>query len=168
MTDAHRRYLVIEQGVGAGIVNFVLNAVIAWLMFRSLDQVPLWGQSSIAGDTIGTTFFLPFLSTLIVTPLARQQIRNGRLPAVDWDCRASALRRLPRRTFVRGLALGLAGVLLVAPPSLYVLNAVHLEQLAFWPFIVFKATFAALLGAAVTPFIARRALEDMSGAVLTG
>ncbi len=66
MSRAQRRYLLFEQGVGAAVFNFLLNAAIAWLIFRGADVVPLWGQQSIAGDTIGTSVILPFLTCLIV------------------------------------------------------------------------------------------------------
>ena len=68
MSPGHLRFLLLEQGIGSAVVNFLLNGAIAWLVFRGVAQVPLWGQQSIAGDTIGTCFFLPFLTTLIVTP----------------------------------------------------------------------------------------------------
>ena len=74
MSPAQRRYLVVEQGVGAAVFNFVLNAVIAWLMFRRQDVVPLWGQQSIAGDTIGTSLLLPLITCLVVTRLARGHV----------------------------------------------------------------------------------------------
>ena len=37
---AHRRYLLIEQGIGAAIFNLLLNGVIAWFAVRSLERVP--------------------------------------------------------------------------------------------------------------------------------
>ena len=58
-SDAHRRYLLLEQGLGSIVINVVLNAAIAWLLFRGLDVVPLWGNQSIAGDTIATTLIPP-------------------------------------------------------------------------------------------------------------
>jgi hypothetical protein len=155
MSPAHRHYLVVEQGVGAAVVNFVLNAVIALLLFRHQAIIPLWGQQSIAGDTVGTTFLLPLITCLIVTPLARHQIRAGRLPALEWT-RAShpQLGWLPRGTFARALVFGLVTAVAVAPPAIGVLNVLSVNRMSFWPFILFKATFAAVLGAAVTPVIA--------------
>ena len=84
MSPAHRRYLLVEQGIGAAVFNFALNAGIAWLLFRSQDVVPLWGDRSIAGDTIATSMILPFLTTLIVTPTARRQLRAGRFASLGW------------------------------------------------------------------------------------
>ena len=67
--------------------NFLLNGAIAWLLFRSLERVPLWGQQSIAGDTIGTCFFLPFFTALIVTPLVRRRVRAGSVAPLGVDAR---------------------------------------------------------------------------------
>ncbi len=162
MSPDHRKYLVLEQGVGAGVVNFVLNAIIAWAMFRGSESVPLFGQQSIAGDTIGTTFMLPLLTCLIVTPLARQQIRNGRFAALGWSADSHpTLAWVPTRTFWRGLAIALVCTMAVAPLSIWALNTVHLTAMSFWSFVTFKATFAALLGAVVTPFIALWAIARM-------
>src|SRR5207249_1040211 len=108
MSPSHRRYLVLEQGVGAAIVNFVLNAAIAALLFYSQATIPLWGTQSIAGDTIGTTFFLPFLTCLIVTRVARGQMRGGRPIGLGWTRTSHpVLGWLPIGTLRRGLAFGL-------------------------------------------------------------
>src|SRR5690606_13950680 len=74
---AHRRFLLLEQGVGAAVFNLLLNGAIAYFVARSLDTVPLWGGDvSIAGDTIFTTFLLPFFTCLFVTRLARAQVEK--------------------------------------------------------------------------------------------
>jgi hypothetical protein len=161
MSPAHRRYLLLEQGVGAGVVNFVLNAGIAALMFRGATTVPLWGQQSIAGDTIGTTFLLPLITCLIVTPLAQRQMRAGALSALGWT-RSShpVLGWLPRRTFPRGLALGVICVVLAAPVSIWALGALQVTAMSFGRFVLCKAAFAAVLGAVVTPVIALWAIAE--------
>ncbi|MEO6026584.1 MAG: hypothetical protein ABIR79_06930, partial [Candidatus Binatia bacterium] len=84
VSPAHRRFLLLEQGLGAGVVNAVLNGLIAWLSFRGTAMVPFWGQQSIGGDTIGTCFLLPLLTVLIATPLCRGRVRAGDLPPVTW------------------------------------------------------------------------------------
>src|SRR4029453_7555172 len=94
MSSHHRRYLLLDQGIGAGIVNLLLNAAIAWLLFRGMEAVPMWGEQSIGGDTIGTAFVLPFLSTLIASAIVRSQVRAGYVSAVALSA-GSALRRLP-------------------------------------------------------------------------
>src|SRR5260370_7320498 len=79
-TPAQRRYMLLDNGVGPFVINFLINAVIAWLLFRHATHVPLWGQSSIAGDTIATSFLLPLITCLIVTPIAPGRGRSALLP----------------------------------------------------------------------------------------
>ncbi len=161
MSSRHRRYLLLDQGLGAGILNLFLNAAIAWLLFRGMEVVPMWGQQSIGGDTIGTAFVLPFLSTLIASAIVRSQVRAGYVSAVALSAR-SALRRLPRSLTGRGAVLGLIGVVLTGLPMAAALTAAGVVEMAFREFILFKALFAAILGALVTPVIARAALADAS------
>jgi hypothetical protein len=165
MSDAHRHYLIVEQGVGAGVVNLLLNGIIAWALFRHLTVVPLWGQESVAGDTVATCFLLPFITCLIVSGLAQREVARGRFAAPEW-CRAShpILGRLPAGRFLRGVAFGAACVILIAPVTLVGLSAAGFDQVHFWRFIIFKALYAGFLGAAVTPIIALCALGDLSSA----
>jgi hypothetical protein len=155
----HRRYLVVEQGLGSVIVNLLLNTAIAWLLFRGMTVVPLWGRESIAGDTIGTAFVLPFLTTLIASTLVRGQVRAGHVPALELADR-SPLRRLPRPLAARGAVLGGATLLVVGVPTATALAAAGVGDMALREFIAFKAVFAAALGAVVTPVVARVALAD--------
>jgi hypothetical protein len=161
MSEEHRRYLIVEQGVGAFIVNLVLNGLIAYALVHHLSIVPLWGDPSIARDTLATSFLLPFITALIVTGLARREVRRGRFPSLDWRGTAHpVLGRLPKGRFLRGVLFGLACLALCAPPTLALLGAVGLDGMRFWPFIAFKALYAGVLGALVTPLIALCALGD--------
>jgi len=159
MSAPHRRYLLLEQGIGAGVVNLAINAGIAWAMFRGMTTVPMWGQQSIAGDTIGTTFMLPFLTTLIASRVVRGHVRSGRIPALGWG-ESRLGRTLPRRPSLRGALLGLACVVAVGLPATHLLATAGVSEMTFGGFVTFKAIFAAVLGALVTPFIARAALAD--------
>jgi hypothetical protein len=165
----HRRYLMIDQGVGAIIATILINALIAWLLFRSLPVVPLWGQQSIAGDTIATTFFLPLFTCLIVTPLTHLAVRRGQLSRPSFR-RASYpwLRWLPAGTFLRGLVLGLVVMIVVGPVSVWALAQLGVFELRFWPFVVFKALYAGALAAPVAPLIAVAALGDVQDRSVSG
>jgi len=151
MSSAHKRFLL-NEGIGSLVINLVLNGLIAALMFRGTAAVPLWGQQSIAGDTIGTTFFLPLITCLIETPLARRQVRAGRVPPVAGA--PLGLRWMPERAFTRGATLGLITAVTIAPPTIAALAALGVTQKGFWGFVAFKAVFAAALAAVVTPLIA--------------
>jgi hypothetical protein len=162
MSPRHRQYLVLEQGIGSGIFNVGLNAAIAWLLFRGMDAVPLWGQQSIAGDTIGTAFMLPLLTTLIASRVVYRHVRRGRVPA--WAVSdGSVLRRLPDGLGWRGTVLGIACLALAGLPATGVLGAAGVAEMSFGGFICFKALFAGVLAMMVTPIIARLALADASG-----
>ena len=152
MSPTHKRFLLVEQGVGSVVVNLAINGLIAFLTFRGAAAVPLWGQQSIAGDTVGTTFFLPLITCLIVTPLAGRQVRAGRVaPLVGAPL---GLQWMPARVFWRGATLGVITAAAIAPPTIAALVALGVTQQSFWGFVAFKAGFAAALGAVVTPLIA--------------
>lgn len=165
MSPHHLRFLLLEQGIGSAVFNFVLNGAIAWLLFRSVDPVPMWGQQSIAGDTIATCFFLPFFTALVVTPLVRRRVRAGGLAALEWTRETHPpLGWLPEGTGKRALVLGIVCTLVVAPLSVWALGVLQVGDLAFWPFVVFKAAFAAALALVVTPVIAVWAMTRPSAA----
>jgi|SRR5579862_7085045 len=159
MSPDHLRFLLLEQGIGAAVFNFVLNGGIAWLLFRGLERVPLYGQQSIAGDTVATCFFLPFLTALIVTPLVRRRISAGTLAALGWTRESHPLLAwLPAGTAKRALVLGIGCALVIGPMSLWALSRLEVIELSFWSFVAFKAAFAAGLALLVTPVISLWAL----------
>jgi len=159
---AHRRLLILDNGVGSAVFNFLLNGLIAWLLFRTATAVPLWGQQSVAGDTLITAFLLPFFTCLIVSRIVERRVTQGHVPRL-------AAAELPpgawphRSTLARSLFLGVAGVLLAAVPVVALLSFSGFSGFAgVWPFVGFKATFAALLAAIVTPLIGWWALVRAS------
>lgn len=159
----HRRFLFVEQVVGEGVINFLLNAAIAWALVRSMSSVPLWGDPSIAGDTAATSLLLPLITCLIVTPLVRRKIAAGGIPPIDEPPRSGLLQMLiARSTFVRGALIGLGCIVLAALPVVLWFVMAGVSGLSHHSFIWFKAVFAAALAAAVTPFIAWLALAPPS------
>lgn len=163
LSPAQRRFLLLDNGVGPLVVNFLINGIIAWLLFRNATRVPMWGQSSIAGDTIATSFLLPAITCLIVTPLARGRVRSGQLPAaVD-----GAWRWIPRNMGWRALLIGMVCLLALTPLTLLVFGAFGIGELTPWHFVYYKATFAAIEGAMVTPFLALWAISDAPAAFAT-
>jgi hypothetical protein len=157
----HKQFLLVGEVIGSTIVNFLLNAGIAWFLFHSLPSVPLFGGSSICNDTIGTAFILPFLTAIIATPLVGIQVAHGKLPLIHADeLHLSPWAR--RSLFVRGAAVGLASVAFIAVPLVIIWARVGPAQLSFARFVWFKASFAAALGALVTPLIGWWALQSAS------
>jgi hypothetical protein len=161
VSSSQRRYLLLEQGIGSGVINFGLNAAIGWLMFRGMEHVPLWGQQSIMADTLGTCFMLPFMTALMVTPIARRHVRRGKVTALGWTLTSHPmLGRLPRGTAARGAALGLGCLVALAPLTLLALSAFDVAHMSMSRFVLFKASFAAVAGLLVTPLIALWAIAE--------
>jgi hypothetical protein len=158
MSPRHRTYLTIEQGVGAGVFNVLLNAAIAWLVFRGMPTVPLLGDQSIAGDTIGTTLLLPLLTAVIAGRIVRSHVRRGHVPPLAWS--PGVARLIPRSLALRGLVLGVACVLAVGLPTVRALGAAGITEMSLGGFVAFKALFAGALATVVTPCIARASLAD--------
>jgi hypothetical protein len=161
ISGAHLRYLLLEHVLGAAAVNFALNAGIAWVTFRRAARVPFWGHLSIAGDTAATSLVLPFMTCLTVTLFVRRDVRAGRVPALGWTRSARrAVGWLPRRTLLRALVLGLLFGALLAPPTIAAVGVAHVAPLPLCPFVAFKAAFAAIEAALVSPLVALWALAS--------
>jgi hypothetical protein len=167
MTRRHLVFLVVEQCIGAALFNIALNAGIAWLAFRNLTQVPLWGAQSIVLDTIITCFMLPFMTCLISTAVIRWQVHNEKLPHMLWRrLKHRTLGRLPHGTFRRALALGVIGIT-IAVPTVFLLAIAGADPLSFEQFVVFKALYAALLASFFSPVIALCVLGDIPPKVVS-
>lgn len=161
MTKVHRRYLVVDQGVIAGVLDAVINAGFVFLFFRSMTVIPVSGQPSMTGDLVATSFLLPFFTVLIATPLIRAQVRSGAIPPMEPPrTDHPLLRRLPRGTFWRALVFGTIFLVTLGPICVTGFAAFGVTGWSFRRFLVFKALFAAIFGAAVTPIVALCALAD--------
>ena len=155
----HRRFLIVDQAIGPIVVNILLNGVIAWLTFRSVRSVPLWGQSSIAADTFGTALILPIITSLIVGAVVRHQVRRGRLAPLAATSSSPWVRRA---SWQCGVALGAAAMVVVAAPVVAWFALDGPIEMELWRFVWFKAAFAAGLGLLVTPLLGWWALARAS------
>lgn len=155
MIKEYRRYLV-EQVIGAALVNFVFNAGLAWLAFRQMAQVPLLGPHSIVSDSIGTSLLLPPIVACLSLPNFRSMFarRVLLLPAP-----APRALPLPQQPLLLGLVLALLASLSLAPASLALLMLGGVESLPFAQFVWFKAGFAGLLAALIVPLLLNQALQ---------
>lgn len=161
LSETHRRFLIVEQCAIPFAINVVLNGVIAFLLFRSAEAIPLWGESSAGIDLIVTALVLPFLSCLIVSRIIVGQVRNGKVPPLPpqqipqsgWSHRSPS---------ARGLLLGTMAILLSAVPLVAALSLADTASFEPAGFIGFKAGWAGLLAATSTPIIGWWALAHAS------
>ena len=154
MLPVQRRFLIVEHGIGTALINVAINGIIAGLIFQNLETVPLWGWISIAGDTLSTTFLLPLLLCLIATPLARREVRNGRIPPLERR-RAGRwyFRWLPASARLRAVMLGLICLLFLGPVTILGFTLLSVSSLPFWSFIAYKSLFAGLLAGLLGPLV---------------
>jgi len=156
---SHRRFLLVDQSLVPFALNFAMNGAIAYALFRSAESVPFVGASSIVGDTVITSFLLPFATCLIVTGLIHKQVAAGKVLALARAPRVGLGAFFGARgKALRGALLGLAAVALLAAPALLALSAAGVEQLPRDSFLWFKAGYAGALAAIVQPAIAWLAL----------
>lgn len=144
-----------EQVIGGAVVNFAINAALAWLLFRQMPQVPFIGSNSIVGDTLATALLLPPLLCLAVMPTFRSMFARR---VVLHPARLPAAGGLPQHPLLLGLLLGLLAALTLVPLTLWLLQLLQVYAMSFGGFVLFKAGFAAVLAALITPLMLRRAL----------
>lgn len=140
-----------------GLLNLVLNGAIAWLIMRHNEVLTLWDEGPVGPDLLITGFLLAFLSCLIVSRVIRGQIEKGDLPRLDpLHVDANGLHRRP--PLVRSLVLGVIGLVAGAVPAIALLDWLGAAPMTLGGFVAFKAVWAGLLAAAISPFIAWWAL----------
>jgi hypothetical protein len=166
LSETQRKYLVHDHIIGSAIFNVLFNSLLAWLTFRHQPFVPMKGDPSIVGDTIGTALILPVLTCLIITPLVRRRLRSGKvepLAAIPHDYRM--VLWLPSWSFFRGLVVGIACLAWFAPVLLGLLLLAGVESLPLGAFIIVKATYAGVMAACVSPIFAMHTLATSDPAL---
>lgn len=162
LSDAHKKLLA-GQAVGGLVLNFLLNGTTAWVGFPPVASLPLWARGNcVAGDTIGTSFFLPLTTCLILTPFVRRALRRGALPAVPRAELPGWARWLPANFVARGALVGLMSALTLALLTLALLTGAGVEAMTRGQDVLFKAIYTAILGVVVTPLFGLRALGDVT------
>jgi hypothetical protein len=163
LAPVHKK-LLIAQALGSVACNIPLNAALAWLTFPPVDALPMWARGNcVAGDTIGTGFFLPFITCLIMTPITRRVVRRGNIPPIARLELPGFLRIWPKNFVGRGALVGLVGAVTVALPLLGVLAAAGFESMTRGQVTVYKAIYTTVLGLIVAPLFGWRALGDEPG-----
>jgi hypothetical protein len=166
LSDEHRSFIFWHAIVGAAIVNAILSALFAWLSVLNEESVPRWAtplvdKPSTIADTLATFFILPLLTCLIFTAVARRELRHGRVKPLGWNWSpSSVLRRLPKGTLRRGLALGALCAAALGPPAVALIVALDVGDLSVGEFVTYKAIFGVVLGFVVTPIVALWALSE--------
>ena len=152
----HRRWIVVNALIVSAFVNLGINGVLAWLSVRGHHAVPIWGlpglgKTNVVTDSVGTLFLLPFFTCAMCTTAVWREVRAERLPRLEALVVPPSLAHGRLR---RGAVLGVATAAVVSPVIVTVLALSRLGTVSAPQFVLYKAVFAVVLGAAVTPIIA--------------
>lgn len=156
MTDDGRSHLAHEALVG-GVSNMVFNGLIAWLMLRSGPPMVWTGPHSFAVDIAATALLLPLIVALIVIPLQRRKLQNGKLKPIDLGPGSplqALANRFPASTPRSALMFGLLGLVVIAPLTLLGFYLLGVQQVEPLHYALFKGVWAGLMAAVlVVPMV---------------
>ncbi len=139
-----KSYLLSKCIIGYGIVNGIINATIFYFMEKSHPDT-MFGSKDIISDLVLATFLLGFLLALIVVPLTRTDLKNGKFEKQDGIHKLEKF--LPNNLFVFSLLLGLltcAITVLLATIIVYLFN---IAPLTVTQMMIFKGIICAIGGA---------------------
>ena len=157
------RYLVIGQAIIPFFINIVVNVILGVLTFRGHPSVATWAiDKGAAADSMGTCFFLPFITCLIATPIVRYQVAHGVASQITLSDMPRWVRLMSGPVLLRAAKFGLAGILLLAGPVYAAYGLFAGDAIETVRFIAIKALFAGVFGIFVTPLIAFVAMCDQS------
>ena len=169
LSRSQQQYLFLGHCLATLVINFILNGLLGLAMFQGANMVPVWGLETSAGpDILGTCFFLPAITCLIVTPIVRRHVRRAIVEPLPLSPGLPTwLARFQRPLRTRAALFGLTSLALVGALVLVALGSLGLTELELTRFLWLKATFSAGLGVAITPFIVIVALADPASALGT-
>ena len=111
------RYLVVGQAIIPFFINVAVNVVLGVLAFAGSETVPTWAaDKGAAADSIGTCFFLPFITCLIATPIVRRHVARGVVDPLSISELPGWMLLFRRRLLPRAFLFGVAGLLVLAGP----------------------------------------------------
>jgi hypothetical protein len=163
MTPRERLYVIGQNGVGAALVNALLNGFLGWLVVRELQSFPMWHVPGVAGDLVGTAFGVSFGTGVGAAFAVRKDFEKKKigLPQLSPGL-ANLIARFPHGTWKRSIWLGCVSVPIFGVPVLLLLMASGTAALSPGDFILIKATLAAVQAALVTPLIVLGVLSDLA------
>ncbi|MBN1532276.1 MAG: hypothetical protein JXA20_06415, partial [Spirochaetes bacterium] len=165
MSDQHKgaliKFLILQGAIGIAI-NLSLNAGIGIYMVRGVDTMPLWGNPGIALDTLAVSFLLPWLTVVIVAPLAKMEMNKGTVEKFREELRSlrdSYLGFMPRGAFAQSMLISAGTAAIVTPLAVGILYCAGITGFAGNDFVLYKSALATLLTFPVNPLVWLSALS---------
>ncbi|KOS53668.1 hypothetical protein [Rhodococcus rhodochrous] len=155
-----------KQAVVTGLVNVVVNPLLAWAGKRGTSFVPLWSADGIVVDIALTAIILSVLVAWFSAAGVRRALRAG-LDAADAPRAGRWLARLPSGASALGLSLGVAAAV-VSVVVIWVLHLLGVSGLSTGWFLVLKAVYGGVLGYLVARWVIVRQLSATRAAPIPG
>jgi hypothetical protein len=170
LTPDQRRYLLVQSGLGAAIVNAVLNGFIGWVILVGQTEFSVWTVPGVAVDLVATAFGVAFGTVLAAALGVPRDIKRGKITMPHLSPRfLEFLRRFQPNVLKRSIWLGVMSVLIFTPPVLLLCALAGVQVFERGVFVVVKGGFAAAEAALITPLIVLAALlDDTRTAARTG
>ncbi|MGN6472541.1 MAG: hypothetical protein ACTHK4_02690 [Mycobacteriales bacterium] len=161
---AHRRWIILNSLIITAVLNAVISTGVALAQAHG-DHVVAWSLSPIKttllGNTVGTLFSLPLITTLLVSAAIRREQRLGTLPAITWPFERRVLSWIAvPGALRRGWRLGVVTFLVLAPIDVLLVVLLGRHGTTAIHFAVLQAVVGVVLGAVLTPLIALAAMCD--------
>ncbi len=153
MQASASKYLAVET-TSSAVFNAILNYLPAVLLFRGRAVVPASGPTGLVVDSIGETFFVVFLSTLVPTLIARSRRRAGTLPTLG---PGDAPRVNP---YLRSALFTLAFLVVCVSVNALLLPRLFPQGIAHGTVIAFKTLYGTVVGALASNLAIRKALRE--------
>ena len=151
---ATQRVLAVEAAIYI-VPNALVSALFVWLLFRSVDAVPLWGMQGVAFDLVPTTFMLTLMTTIGLTLVVRARTRKGAVHAAD-----AGFPALPHNVVARALVLALTATVMLVPVSVIVLHLLWAGNWSYDTIMIFKVGYGVAVGLVVTSIVVLAAMRD--------
>lgn len=140
------------ETVANGIINAIINGVLAWLMLGGGDNLTPGGDNSYVADTAATAFVLPFILSLIVIFLNRRKLNAGKISPVELSPGKrlhALLARFPQSIWGQAFLFAVIATLVTTPLVIGLLWMAGLPEIPPATYAIFKGAWTGILAAAL-------------------
>lgn len=159
MPSSATRHFFVSQQLIPGLINALINGIIARSMHSPDTRLGLWDQGAYAHDLLATGFLLPAITWWILRPLLRSQETKGKAPDLHGVRIPWLSRWMPNTVWGGALAIGLMGMLLVGGGSALALQLLGAPYFGGTDYAWVKGGFALLLSLCLQPTMVFAALR---------
>ncbi|MFK7977273.1 MAG: hypothetical protein AB8C02_14150 [Halioglobus sp.] len=131
------------------IINTVINAVIAYFLFKKHDSLPVWGENSYGEDLIIGGFILSIILAGIFIALFRHRVKQGQVQPEGHEGKALAWL-IPYNVWLATPWLGFLGAAIFAPLLIGLLLLVGADTLTPVVYAAIKGVWAGALAGVIT------------------